>query len=211
MAFATRSFVVALTLLALYFGMMLIPTWWPAFAASGVFVLYVLSIPVSLVVLAGLGLWGLGGAAAATIRGLSIARRHRVFIVLSLAGALMFGSSLLLARSIRRALPTGSDLLEFAPAVWQDPNSSKFIQGDITPRQKMLGSLVKRLTPAQSRAQLEALLGPSLETFYFQSTGRDLIYILGPQRDSPFGIDSEWLLIWLDASGHFERYGIYVD
>src|SRR5882762_3914729 len=28
-------------------------------------------------------------------------------------------------------------------------------------------------------------------------TGRDLIYELGPQRDSYFTIDSEWLLIWL--------------
>jgi len=28
-------------------------------------------------------------------------------------------------------------------------------------------------------------------------TGRDLIYVLGPQRDSYFTIDSEWLLIWL--------------
>jgi hypothetical protein len=75
----------------------------------------------------------------------------------------------------------------------------------------MLGSVVERLGPSQSGVDIEALLGPSLETPYFESTGRDLIYILGPQRDSLFGIDSEWLLIWLDDSGHFERYDIYTD
>jgi hypothetical protein len=75
----------------------------------------------------------------------------------------------------------------------------------------MLGSLVKRFGQAQDRAGLEALLGPSLETPYFASTGRDLIFILGPERDSFFGIDSEWLLIWLDDSGHFARYEIYTD
>ncbi len=75
----------------------------------------------------------------------------------------------------------------------------------------MLGSLVDRFGTSQDRADLKALLGSSLETPYFESTGRDLIYILGPQRDSFFAIDSEWLLIWLDDSGHFERYEIYTD
>jgi len=42
-------------------------------------------------------------------------------------------------------------------------------------------------------------------------TGRDLIYVLGPQRDSYFTIDSEWLLIWLDKKGRFARYTIAND
>jgi hypothetical protein len=101
--------------------------------------------------------------------------------------------------------------LDFEPVVWQDPSSSEYVRGDITPRQKMLGSVVCRLNPTQDRRQLEALLGPSLDTPYFESTGRDLVYILGPERDSFFRIDSEWLLIWLDGSNHFERYAIYTD
>ena len=75
----------------------------------------------------------------------------------------------------------------------------------------MLGSVVDRLEPRQDRVKIEALLGPSLDTPYFENTGRDLIYILGPERDSFFGIDSEWLLIWLDDSGHFARYGVNID
>lgn len=105
----------------------------------------------------------------------------------------------------------GSHLLGFAPVLWQDPSSSDYVQGDITPRQKMLGSVVYQLNSKQDRRQLEALLGPSLDTPYFESTGRDLIYILGPERDSFFRIDAEWLLIWLDRSNHFERYAIYTD
>ena len=55
------------------------------------------------------------------------------------------------------------------------------------------------------------MLGPSLDTPYFQRTGRNLIYVLGPERDSYFVIDSEWLLIWLDSAGRFKRYAIYTD
>jgi hypothetical protein len=124
---------------------------------------------------------------------------------------MMFASAMVLARVIRGALPTGSHVQEFVPAVWKEEGSSAFFEGDITPRQKMLGSLVKRLGRGQDRAGLELLLGPSLETRYFASTGRDLIYVLGPERDSFFAIDSEWLLIWLDDSGHFERYEIRTD
>ena len=57
----------------------------------------------------------------------------------------------------------------------------------------------------------ESMLGPSLDTPYFQRTGRHLIYVLGPERDSYFVIDSEWLLIWLDSAGRFKRYAIYTD
>ena len=131
--------------------------------------------------------------------------------MLGLAGVLMFGATLGLVRVIRGVLPTGSDLLTFNSEIWQDPYSSNFIQGDITPRQKMLGSVVDLLEPTLDRFQLETLLGPSLDTFYFDSTGRDLIYVLGPERDSFFGIDYEWLLIWVDDSGHFERYAIVRD
>lgn len=41
------------------------------------------------------------------------------------------------------------------------------------------------------RAGCASILGPSLETPYLRSTGRDLIYVLGPQRDSYFAIASD--------------------
>ena len=40
--------------------------------------------------------------------------------------------------------------------------------------------------PGRTRAELETILGPSLDTAYFNETGRDLIYVLGPQRNSYF-------------------------
>lgn len=206
-----RGLAAALAALGIYFGLVLVPEWWPGFAGTVVFFLYVLTVPVALLSLLALLLWGIIGAIWAMHRGSSVSRRHRALVVLPLAGFLMFGSVMGLARVIQGALPTGSHLLEFDSGIWQDPRSSEFVKGDITPRQKMLGSVVDRLEPTQDRVQLEALLGPSLDTPYFESTGRDLIYILGPERDSFFPIDSEWLLIWLDDSGHFERYGIYTD
>ena len=207
-----RPLVVALTLLAAYFAVMLIPIWVPRFGISEAFSLYALSGPFILVGLAGLFSWGIAAAAVAMIRGVPISERHRAFVILPIAGVLMFSTASSLSRgSIRRALPTGSHQLEFDSATWREPNSSSFVRSEPTPRQKMLGSLIGRLTRGQSRAELEGLLGPSLEITYFQSSGRDLIYILGPQRDSFMAIDSEWLLIWLDDSGRFERFEIAVD
>lgn len=75
----------------------------------------------------------------------------------------------------------------------------------------MLGDVVSHVLPSRDRRELEAMLGPSLDTRYVASSGRDLIYLLGPERDSMFGVDSEWLLIWLDGSGRFERYQVWTD
>jgi hypothetical protein len=203
--------VAALAGLAVYFGLVLVPEWCPSFAGTAAFFFYALSVPVALLGLFVLLVWGAIGAARALHRGAAISQRHRALVVLPVAGFLIFVAATGLARLIRGTLPTGSHLLDFAPVVWQDPSSSEYVQGDITPRQKMLGSVVYRLNPTQDRRQLEAFLGPSLDTAYFESTGRDLIYLLGPERDSFFRIDSEWLLIWLDGSNHFERYAIYTD
>lgn len=65
--------------------------------------------------------------------------------------------------------------------------------------------------PAKTRNEVERLLGPSLVTPYFKGTKRDLIYFLGPERSSYFKIDSEWLLIWLDAQGRFDHYRMSTD
>ena len=59
--------------------------------------------------------------------------------------------------------------------------------------------------------KFEKILGKSLETSYFKSIDKDLIYYMGPQRDSYMKIDSEWLLIWLDESGRFKKYRLMND
>lgn len=197
--------------LSLYFAPLLVPNWRPGVASSPVFFFYILSMPFTILVLLGAGVWGGVGAAVSRRRGISVSARHRTLIIVAGTGVLLCTSVLLLARLIRGSLPTGSYVMEFTPLAWQDSRSSLFVDGDITPRQKMLGSLVRRLHVEQKRADLEALLGASLETRYFEKTGRDLIYVLGPERDSFFGIDSEWLLIWLDDAGNFRKYEIRTD
>lgn len=75
----------------------------------------------------------------------------------------------------------------------------------------MLKEVIEKILPGKSRQDIENALGPSLETPYFSSLDKDLIYYLGPERDGLFNIDSEWLLIWIDEEGNFKRYMIAND
>lgn len=96
----------------------------------------------------------------------------------------------------------------FDSGEWRAASSAR---GDTpTVRQQMVGEVVQRLLPGRTRGEVERLLGPSLDTPYFRTAGRDLIYILGPER-SFISIDSEWLLIWLDQAGRFRRAEIVTD
>jgi hypothetical protein len=178
---------------------------------EGAVMLYVLSIVVVHGGLICLLLWGVLGASWQLYRGTSVSQRHRTLLAVPVAGFLMLVSAFWLARTIRGPLPLGSHLRPFDSVVWQDPSSSQFVYGDITPRQKMLGSLLGSLNPTVDRARLETLLGPSLGTRYLDGTGHALVYAMGPERDALFRIDSEWLVIWLDDSGHFVRWEIQTD
>ena len=80
---------------------------------------------------------------------------------------------------------------------------------DLTPRQRMLDDVVENILPGSTQSEIEILLGESMNTGYFSGNERDLIYVLGAERG--FGVDSEWLLIWFDETGNFERYEITTD
>ena len=67
------------------------------------------------------------------------------------------------------------------------------------------------MTSKKSRADIEELLGPSLQTGYFLEDGRDLIYYLGTERSSFLRLDSEWILIWIDGQGRLSRYRLATD
>jgi hypothetical protein len=110
-----------------------------------------------------------------------------------------------------RGLPPGSFVSKFDQRIWASESSLKHVSGDITDRQKMLGDVVQQLVANGTKAKIIAMLGPSDDSGYFKSSGRDLIYCTGPQRDSPFPIDNEWLLIWFDQSGRTSRYEIWSD
>ncbi len=200
----------ALAAIGSYFGVLLIPSRWPGFANTGVYFFCELSLPFAFLVLLAFAAWGTLGMAFVRYRGSSVNARYRLLLGSSFVGFLSLGAAIGLTYAIDGDLPTGSHVLEFSRPAWLDPQSSEYVRGDITPRQKMLGSAVAQLTPALTRADIEERFGPSLDTPYFAETDRDLIYVLGPERGA-FGIDSEWLLIWLDDSDHFVRYGIYTD
>jgi hypothetical protein len=198
------------TAVSIYSSILLARNWFPGVGTSGLFFVYFLSIGALALAL------GLTAFVSGSLLVWRDARRQpspvsrRIFIGsgLSLLGLAVIVA---LARFIPAGLPAGSRLLRFDPVAWRQATSTEFVAGGITIRQKMLGDVVDNVLPGRSRADIESALGPSLDTSYFRGTGRDLIYVLGPERASYFVIDSEWLLIWLDSAGRFDRYAIYTD
>ena len=195
---------------ALYFGLFLIPKAVPGFGASPFLFILTLSLMLVVPLLALLALWGTAALVISKMRKRPIGPRSKTAGRTALVGLSMFAAFMLLANVLPSQLPSGSYDKQFDREAWIDPESASYTSGDITPRQKMLAEVVKKL-PGLRRSEIENMLGPTLETAYFQSTGRDLIYITGPQRDSLLSIDSEWLLIWLDENGVYKRHAIVTD
>ena len=195
---------------ALYFGLFFTPKVVPAFSATPFSFLLTLSLMLVVPLLVILALWAVSALVIAKSRKRSIGRWSRTAGQTAVAGLSTFVAFMALATALPSQLPSGSYDSQFDRAVWVDPESTIFISGDITPRQKMLSDVVKRL-PGKNRVELENMLGTSLDTPYFQSTGRDLIYVTGPERDSLFSIDSEWLLIWVDENGIYKRHAVVTD
>ena len=134
-----------------------------------------------------------------------------LFIVLGIAVLILLGCT-----REESDLPVGSTELEFNSDLWMMDKSTSPLKHEtgmmISNRERMLGDLVLNILPGSSRKEIISLLGPSLETSYFKSVDKDLIYYMGPERESYFGgIDSEWLLIWMDDNGNFEKYALFKD
>ena len=141
----------------------------------------------------------------------SLRRWTLTLALLLVAGVGLSGVAMIL----KRGLPYGSFLLPFDQTTWCDPASSGFVAGDLTPRQKMLGGVVRTvLKPggrAASREAILAQLGPSEDDAALASPGQELIYRLGPEHESLFAIDDDWLLIRFDESGQFQGFQIRPD
>jgi hypothetical protein len=166
---------------------------------------------------------GLGLALGAVVAGLrwwqstsSVARERcrrwgLTLALLLVAGLVLSAGSILL----KRGLPYGSFLRPFDRTAWCDPQSADWVDGDLTPRQKMLGAVVRTVLPpggiAATREAIVSHLGPPEKDDLFAPTRRGLSYRLGPQHDSMFAIDDDWLLIWLDESGRFLQWEIRAD
>jgi len=206
----SRTWWIAFAGFALYFGLLLIPKVVPGFGAT----LFLLSLTFSLMLVVPLlillALWGTAALVISRVRKRPVGPCPKAAGQIALAGFAAFAAFIVLANVLPSPLPGGSYDRQFDRQVWLDPESANYISGDITPRQKMLAEVVKKL-PGLHRSEIENMLGPSLDTAYFQSTGRDLIYITGPERGSLFGMDSEWLLIWLDENGIYKRHAVVTD
>ena len=196
---------------ALYFGFIFTPALvFPAFDATWYVCAVQLSILLTVPLLLLLAMWGGIELLVAKGRKRPIGAWTRIPGNTAVAGLSMLVAFLVLNRILPYQLPRGSYEALFSREVWSEPGSD-FGQGQfITPRQKMLGDVVKNL-PGKSRAEVEYMLGKGDDTQYFKSVGCDLLYVTGPERASFFGVDSEWLLIWFDEHGMYKRYAILAD
>lgn len=104
----------------------------------------------------------------------------------------------------------GSYARTFDSKVWADPESENYRRGDITPRQKMLGDVIGSVVRNGTRENIIAQLGPPI-VGRLSGADIDTTYCTGPQRDSFFRIDDEWLSIWFDEAGHVTRWEIWSD
>lgn len=195
---------------ALYFGLFLIPKVVPGFGATHLLFSLTLSLVLVVPLLVLLALWGTAALVISRVRKRPIGPRSKAAGQIALVGIVAFFVFMVLANVLPSQLPSGSYDRRFDRETWLAPESANYISGDITPRQKMLADVVNKL-PGLHRSEIENMLGSTLDATYFQSTGRDLIYITGPERDSLFGIDSEWLLIWFDENGIYKRHAIVTD
>ena len=159
------------------------------------------------VVLTALGSWL---SETPAVRG-SWRRWTLTLALLTVAGVGLSGMAVLL----KRGLPYGSFLRPFDQPTWCDPDSSAFVEDDLTPRQKMLGSVVRTvLKPGGQAATREAILaqlGPSETDAADDSAGQQLVYRLGPQHESLFAIDDDWLVISFDERGRLLQFQIRAD
>jgi hypothetical protein len=69
----------------------------------------------------------------------------------------------------------------------------------------MLGDVVENILPGKSRNEIIRLLGLSSD----DSNQSTLLFYLGPARGDFFGVEVEWLEVYLDLSGNFEKYEVF--
>lgn len=101
-------------------------------------------------------------------------------------------------------LPNGSYLQSFDSDLWIGDDSTVLREG-ITDRQKMLGDVVENILAGKSRNDIIRLLGLSSD----DSNQPTLLYYLGPARGDFFGVEVEWLEVYLDSSGRYQKYEVF--
>ena len=83
-----------------------------------------------------------------------------------------------------------------------------------TDDQRLADALIKcRTLIGKTRSEVTSLLGEPDDggSLSEEETRRELVYSTGPQRDSAFAIDSEWLTILLDRGGRVRSVELAAD
>ena len=192
----------------MFFGVQLLPNWWPWLLFNAFAFFYPM--------IAGLLLLVLGMAeCVALISWLAFKepntrlRCRQWFLTFGIALLMAVGCTVANAACLR-GLPMGSYTESFDSQVWTDRSSEEHLSHDITPRQKMLGDALRSVVQNGTRQNIIAQLGPPIMG-RLSSPDVDTTYCTGPQRDSRFRIDSEWLSIWFDESGKVTRWDVWSD
>ncbi len=190
-------------LLFAYFGFIAIPQWFRPFSPQ--FLVWFLAFPIIMLVLIAMGIRGMIGIWRSKVSNTNPNPGYVSFVQVSGISLLWFVVSV--------GLAYGTHYLynhqRFNSEIWRNPNSARYVSYDLTPRQRMLDDVIENVLPGSTQSEIEALLGESTNTGYFSQSENDLIYVFGAERG--LGVDSEWLLIWFDESGKFERYEITTD
>jgi hypothetical protein len=205
-----RILIISFLSASVFWSSSFLPRFAPSFTSPEIKFFYFLSFPVVLLIITFFGFISL-------IRFVIEKRGDNPPSKVSAVGVSLLLSFIILSpltfaahRYIPRALPTGSDMKSFDPVIWKSESSTGWNEG-ISVREKMLKDVVDKVLQGKSKQEIVNALGASIETDYFSSLDKDLIYYLGPERDGLFTIDSEWLLIWIDEDGQFKRYVIAND
>ena len=145
-----------------------------------------------------ISIWGISGILQSKVNKGQPSPKHIFFAQIAVFGLLVFAGSTAIAYIAY--YPYNHP--KFNSEIWRDPKSSRR-SDDLTPRQRMLDDLVKNILPEKNKDEIELLLGKSEDS----ENKRYVIYMLGPDK-SLFSLDGEYIIIWFDDSGNFERYEI---
>jgi hypothetical protein len=192
---------------AIFFALQFFPNWFTRILATPVSPLYSLAaLAVAMLtavgVIVSLAFWYFSSKPATK----SAAGRWCLTFCASLGCIL----ALSLANSLYgRGLPMGSLTRPFDRATWANSASSRYVQGDITDRQKMLGDAIRSVVRGKTKAEIVESLGPSESSF--GEGPREISYLTGPERGSFFQIDSETLIIRFDQQERATGWRLYND
>ncbi len=190
------------------FGGQLLAHWWTGLLVSGIGMFYelfavgafLLSLVCSFLTLV---------AWVSVLEPIARQQRRQWFLTFGLISVIAVACTAANA-AYSRGLPMGSFAQSFDKQVWSDLKSSEYVQGDITPCQKMLGDVIQSIVRNGTREEIITQLGSPI-VGRLSGADVDTTYCTGPERVSFMRIDSEWLSIWFDESGHVTRWEVWSD